>query len=275
MSGRDSKRLGERNLSRNAPTGTVRVRTDNLEDENPKIRPVSGSFSIDMGSTTRAVPRRTGSGLGRGRGRRGRGNRGRRGRGGLGRGRQGRGAAAARWHTRTRLVATGADDSGDEKMFGDTPDPLFDSEMDSKDEEWIERRFLQHKPSDYHTDAILSCPACFALLCVDCQRHTSYPNQYRAMFVQNCTVMLSRSVRPVLGDTDQNALYYEVRCSRCSLAVAARDSDEVFHFYNVLPGEASTRKTTTAGGTRLKRRSHRAEEAKVRTRSSADTAAPS
>eukprot|EP00957_Ditylum_brightwellii_P015726 1185928-Ditylum_brightwellii.AAC.1 len=31
-----------------------------------------------------------------------------------------------------------------------------------------------------NSDAILSCPCCFTILCMDCQRHTKYVNQYRA-----------------------------------------------------------------------------------------------
>ena len=39
-----------------------------------------------------------------------------------------------------------------------------------------------------NTDAVLSCPYCFHIVCMDCQRHTSYKNQYRAMFVMNILV---------------------------------------------------------------------------------------
>lgn len=39
-----------------------------------------------------------------------------------------------------------------------------------------------------NTDAVLSCPYCFHIVCMDCQRHTTYKNQYRAMFVMNILV---------------------------------------------------------------------------------------
>jgi hypothetical protein len=39
-----------------------------------------------------------------------------------------------------------------------------------------------------HTDAVLNCPACFTVLCLDCQRHEFYAGQYRAMFVMNCRI---------------------------------------------------------------------------------------
>ncbi|KAL7534718.1 hypothetical protein ACHAWF_004926 [Thalassiosira exigua] len=38
------------------------------------------------------------------------------------------------------------------------------------------------------SDAILSCPRCFNIVCMDCQQHERYANQYRAMFVMNIGV---------------------------------------------------------------------------------------
>lgn len=39
-----------------------------------------------------------------------------------------------------------------------------------------------------NSDAILSCPRCFNVVCMDCQQHERYSNQYRAMFVMNIGV---------------------------------------------------------------------------------------
>jgi len=39
-----------------------------------------------------------------------------------------------------------------------------------------------------NSDAVLSCPCCFTIVCMDCQQHERYENQYRAMFVQNIAV---------------------------------------------------------------------------------------
>lgn len=39
-----------------------------------------------------------------------------------------------------------------------------------------------------HSDAVLSCPCCFNIVCMDCQRHEKYDNQFRAMFVVGITV---------------------------------------------------------------------------------------
>merc|ERR1712228_703596 len=46
-----------------------------------------------------------------------------------------------------------------------------------------------------NSDAVLNCPACFTVLCLDCQRHELYKTQYRAMFVVNCTVDGSQKLK--------------------------------------------------------------------------------
>lgn len=38
------------------------------------------------------------------------------------------------------------------------------------------------------SDAVLSCPCCFNIVCMDCQRHRRYMNQFRAMFVMGVVV---------------------------------------------------------------------------------------
>ena len=38
------------------------------------------------------------------------------------------------------------------------------------------------------SDAVLSCPRCFTTVCMDCQQHERYANQFRAMFVMNIGV---------------------------------------------------------------------------------------
>ena len=45
-----------------------------------------------------------------------------------------------------------------------------------------------------NSDAILSCPRCFNVVCMDCQQHERYSNQYRAMFVMNIGVDWSRKM---------------------------------------------------------------------------------
>ncbi len=122
-------------------------------------------------------------------------------------------------------------------------------------------------PKQPKSDAILNCPACLTTLCLDCQRHELYHNQYRAMFVLNCTIIRSEHLKyPVpkkarwwkgnrgkrrhdevgegssMGETreTQNSqeLYNPVKCSVCNTEVAVFDEDEVFHFFNVLTSTA-------------------------------------
>ena len=49
------------------------------------------------------------------------------------------------------------------------------------------------------SDAILSCPRCFNTVCMDCQQHEKYANQFRAMFVMNIGVDWNK--RMVYDDT--------------------------------------------------------------------------
>ncbi|EFN57931.1 hypothetical protein CHLNCDRAFT_20299 [Chlorella variabilis] len=58
---------------------------------------------------------------------------------------------------------------------------FYDAEADDKDEAWVQKMRGSHK-----SDALLSCPLCFTTLCIDCQQHAVYDNQFRAMFVMNC-----------------------------------------------------------------------------------------
>ncbi|KAJ0970045.1 hypothetical protein J5N97_022922 [Dioscorea zingiberensis] len=104
-----------------------------------------------------------------------------------------------------------------------------------------------------HSDAVLSCPACFTTLCLDCQRHAEYVTQFRAMFVTNCEIKSdklppqqkvkqmklknhskSRGNPQEDTETDDDA-YRQVCCSVCSTQVGIIDKNEVYHFFHVLP----------------------------------------
>jgi hypothetical protein len=73
----------------------------------------------------------------------------------------------------------------------------YDPEADDQDETWV----ATHR-TGRTSDAVLSCPACFATLCIDCQQHELYSNQFRAMFVTNCTVKEGEVLRapPQVGE---------------------------------------------------------------------------
>ena len=46
------------------------------------------------------------------------------------------------------------------------------------------------------SDAVISCPCCFQIVCMDCQRHERYANQFRAMFVMNIEVHWHLTLEP-------------------------------------------------------------------------------
>lgn len=118
------------------------------------------------------------------------------------------------------------------------------------------------------SDAVLACPCCFNIVCMDCQRHERFKDQYRAMFVMSIIVRwdlpltydinLKRLVPSTIAhnnnndnvgnrkehskitnddnDCDQNNVhYYTVCCSSCETTVAALDmNDEVYHFHGCI-----------------------------------------
>ncbi|MCO5558233.1 hypothetical protein L7F22_011812 [Adiantum nelumboides] len=135
--------------------------------------------------------------------------------------------------------------SSDEEL-DETPPEFYDATMDDRDQAWAERQRKGRK-----SDALLSCPACFTTLCVDCQRHEKIVTQYRAMFVMNCKIMEGQSrqvngkkrkrkvkttVHPSIQETGVTGeMYQPVACSVCGTEVAVLDQEEVYHFHSVLP----------------------------------------
>lgn len=84
------------------------------------------------------------------------------------------------------------------------------------------------------SDAVLSCPACFGLICLDCQRHDNFNNQWRAMFAQNVRVLTEERLT-VGADADAGEWYHKVLCDYCGVDVGVRDQDDVYHFFDVFP----------------------------------------
>ena len=136
---------------------------------------------------------------------------------------------------------------------------FYDPNMDDEDQKWADNFRRQYVPKGFpgtkekplpNSDAVLNCPACFILLCLDCQRHSQYEHQYRAMFVMNCEVDHSQHLKypkdkkkyrkgkgkknknePMV---DENDTFNPVKCNRCSTQVAVYDKDEIYHFFNVI-----------------------------------------
>ncbi len=84
------------------------------------------------------------------------------------------------------------------------------------------------------SDAVLSCPACFGLICLDCQRHDNFTNQWRAMFAQNVRVLTEERLT-VGADAAAGEWYHKVLCDYCEVDVGVRDQDEIYHFFDVFP----------------------------------------
>lgn len=59
---------------------------------------------------------------------------------------------------------------------------FYDPNLDDKDQLWVQKR----KKGQY-SDAVLSCPACFTTLCLECQRYMNKPT-YESFFKQICNV---------------------------------------------------------------------------------------
>jgi len=116
---------------------------------------------------------------------------------------------------------------------------FFDADADARDEAALVRAV--GGPSAAKTDAMLSCPGCFALVCALCQRHERF-EQYRAVFARNVEVDETSAWRPsddvrvdgVEGaKTQGKERYREVKCETCRTVVGVMDEDEVYHFFNV------------------------------------------
>lgn len=148
-------------------------------------------------------------------------------------------------------------------------DLFYDPKMDDEDQKWIDKLRRNHQPKSANSvkpvaksDAVLNCPACMTTLCLDCQRHSLYKNQYRAMFVMNCNVDTSEVLKqPEVKSknnkrqkkkksqqnsdstsstsdnqtvNDDSESVHPVKCTECNTVVAVYDKDEIFHFFNVL-----------------------------------------
>lgn len=152
------------------------------------------------------------------------------------------------------------------------PDDLFDENADEENEAWVykhrrggtEETVTIKKPQSSkleqakllkprNSDAVLSCPCCFEIVCMDCQQHEKYSNQYRAMFVMNIGVdwrhelvydaktngLVDKPAAPTHQvppeQENQQQVYFSVHCHSCHTQVAALDmTDEVYHFFGCL-----------------------------------------
>ena len=160
---------------------------------------------------------------------------------------------------RKRSEADGSDAEGDR---------FLDPSADDLDEAWV-----LEQCGGRRSDAILSCPGCLTTLCVDCQQHAKFPNQWRAMFVMNCLIGSGnaasaaptnrrgpgekRRLEEEGGDTSGAAYIGGAKaaqaeqpaappasgdrpllCEVCDTEVGAVDKEDICHFFNVFPSNA-------------------------------------
>ena len=76
---------------------------------------------------------------------------------------------------------TGEEEEEDNKLPGKDTGNHESQEQQEQNPQLKQALLLKPRTSD----AILSCPRCFNTVCMDCQQHERYANQYRAMFVMN------------------------------------------------------------------------------------------
>lgn len=117
-------------------------------------------------------------------------------------------------------------------------DYFYDSDLDESDEEWISKKRVACRKlnQDSQSDAVLNCPCCFSLLCMDCQRHEFYKHQYRAMFALNC--MINENEFLIYNKNRASHDEYKVvYCKICYTKVAVYEhKKEIYHFFHVLAG---------------------------------------
>lgn len=154
----------------------------------------------------------------------------------------------------------GKESKKEKQKFKTDDDLLYDPNLDDEDQRWMDdlRRTyqspgsssgLKNKKNDGlkplpNSDAILNCPACFVVVCLDCQRHEIYKTQYRAMFVMNCTVKTDEVMKVPLKMKKKNKKskvftnpgdeFHPVRCDECRTEIGMYDKDEIYHFFNVV-----------------------------------------
>ena len=152
-------------------------------------------------------------------------------------------------------------EKGEERLGSDSDDEVLEAEedelYDDEEDDQLEAD-RQVRGRGGGNMVVLSCPACFSVLTTDCQRHHIYKTQWRAMFVQNCAVREidameapgrggkgSRAAANAAGpgydgyeeedEEEEEEVVKPVDCAVCGASVGVMDSDEVYHFFNVVP----------------------------------------
>ena len=127
-----------------------------------------------------------------------------------------------------------SDDDSEEQRKRNEAYADADELYDEKEDDRIETERTLHGPAG---DIRLSCPSCFIELCSDCQQHERFKTQWRAIFVQNCVVQSDNAVASKVAEekVKEEDAVEPVECEQCGATVGVRDSEEIYHFFNVVP----------------------------------------
>lgn len=112
---------------------------------------------------------------------------------------------------------------------------FYDPDADEKAAQKLERL-----RGGRHSDAILSCPCCFTSICIECQQHAAYHNQFRAMLVMNCRVDTTQIVdhqgRGIsIGAMSEEDSLHKVFCAACDAHIGFKEiKSAIYHFIDVL-----------------------------------------
>ncbi|POM78311.1 Signal transduction response regulator, receiver domain containing hypothetical protein [Phytophthora palmivora] len=168
---------------------------------------------------------------------------------------------------RRRSAVKSEEDDEDEDNETVELDPLYDEQLDDADEDWVQTNLRGTQAVKPETDATLCCPCCFVTVCMVCERHATYTNQYRSTSAINCRVKKDEILtytsnvgsrvpaslpfhkRQNLAGGDSKSTttgqqiarllqedeFYPVACSDCSTMVGVFDRDQQYHFFNALP----------------------------------------
>jgi len=131
--------------------------------------------------------------------------------------------------------SVGSEDDADiDTGVGKVGAGFYDEAEDAENDEWVLENLRGNgngsNKVDVKSDAQLCCPCCFTIVCMDCQQHVKYSNQYRAVFVRNCNLRDNEKYVDVNGSS-----ITPVICSHCETELGVADGNGVYEFFNVLP----------------------------------------
>jgi len=132
-----------------------------------------------------------------------------------------------------RVVASGG------RGHGECPSAAVDQEQPQQ-----QQHLKALKPR--HSDAVLSCPCCFNIVCMDCQRHERYADQYRAMFVMGIAVKWTDRLR--YDDTVRGLVPVVESSAATATPVAPSPSSRSAPDHAAARGAAAAAARKTGGG---------------------------